>query len=75
MKLNRDDENLTMADNSGHTTTLRFAQIGSLRSLTSYVRKLLSEIMDWMNMVKTKLSPKNKKGLLSQKYVWFLMRW
>lgn len=30
--------------NSGHTATLRSAQIGSLRSPTSYVRKTLYEI-------------------------------
>ena len=30
--------------NSGHTATLRSAQIGSLRSPTSYVRETLCEI-------------------------------
>jgi len=33
---------MATADNRGHTATLRYAQIGSLRSPTSYVRNTLS---------------------------------
>ena len=32
------------SDNSGHTATLRYAKIDSLRSPTSYVRQTLGDI-------------------------------
>ena len=37
---------LSSTPNSGYTATLRSAQIGSLRSPTSYVRRTLSEMPD-----------------------------